>query len=103
MGTHGRSGFERLLLGSITEKVLRKAGLSGADRAAASSRCGARGAGAVQTDSLPVDFSDCSMQALNYAMSLAQEADAHLTVVHVMTYGLEDTPELYDTMITDSA
>jgi Universal stress protein family len=25
MGTHGRSGFERFLLGSITEKVLRKA------------------------------------------------------------------------------
>lgn len=24
MGTHGRSGFERLLLGSATEKVLRK-------------------------------------------------------------------------------
>ncbi|HEY3237295.1 MAG TPA: universal stress protein, partial [Polyangiaceae bacterium] len=24
MGTHGRSGFERLLLGSITEKVVRR-------------------------------------------------------------------------------
>jgi nucleotide-binding universal stress UspA family protein len=26
LGTHGRSGFERLLLGSVAEKVLRKAG-----------------------------------------------------------------------------
>ena len=25
MGTHGRSGFQRLMLGSVTEKVLRKA------------------------------------------------------------------------------
>ena len=25
MGTHGRGGFERLVLGSVTEKVLRKA------------------------------------------------------------------------------
>lgn len=25
MGTHGRSGFDRLMLGSVTEKVLRKA------------------------------------------------------------------------------
>src|SRR5688572_23892434 len=25
LGTHGRSGFERLLMGSVTEKVLRKA------------------------------------------------------------------------------
>src|SRR6188768_3726215 len=24
MGTHGRSGFERLMLGSVTEKILRK-------------------------------------------------------------------------------
>jgi len=24
MGTHGRSGFDRLMLGSVTEKVLRK-------------------------------------------------------------------------------
>jgi universal stress protein A len=49
----------------------------------------------------PVDFSDCSMQALNYAMSLAQEADAHLTVMHVMAHDLQDTPDMYDTMITD--
>ena len=26
VGTHGRSGFERLVLGSVTEKLLRKAG-----------------------------------------------------------------------------
>jgi nucleotide-binding universal stress UspA family protein len=25
LGTHGRSGFERLLLGSVAERVLRKA------------------------------------------------------------------------------
>ena len=47
----------------------------------------------------PVDFSDCSMQALNYAMSLAQEADAHLTVLHVMTDELARTPEPYGALI----
>jgi nucleotide-binding universal stress UspA family protein len=31
-----------------------------------------------------VDFSHVSMHALEYAASLAQEADAHLTVVHVI-------------------
>jgi nucleotide-binding universal stress UspA family protein len=31
-----------------------------------------------------VDFSDCSVHALNYGMSLAQEADASLIVVHVI-------------------
>jgi universal stress protein A len=49
----------------------------------------------------PVDFSDCSMHALSYAMSLAQEANAHLSIVHVMAYDLADTPDMYDTMITD--
>jgi nucleotide-binding universal stress UspA family protein len=92
MGTHGRSGFERFLLGSITEKVLRKA------------NCPVLTVPRRHPDAVPatpvlfkqilcpVDFSDCSMQALSYAMSLAQEADAHLTVVHVMAYGLEATP-----------
>ena len=86
MGTHGRSGFERLLLGSVTEKVLRKAG------------CPVLTVPRRHPDAVPatpvlfkrilcpVDFSDCSMQALNYAMSLAQEGDAHLTVLHVMMY-----------------
>ncbi|MDP1571007.1 MAG: universal stress protein [Vicinamibacterales bacterium] len=102
MGTHGRSGFERLLLGSITEKVLRKAS------------CPVLTVPRRHPDAVPaapvlfkeilcaVDFSAPSMQALTYAMSLAQEADARLTVVHVMTSGLDDTPELYDTMISDS-
>jgi universal stress protein A len=37
----------------------------------------------------PIDFSDCSMRALKYASSLAQEADACLTVAHV--FELEGT------------
>ena len=84
MGTHGRSGFERLLLGSITEKVLRKA------------ECPVLSVPAKVADVAPappalfkrivcaIDFSDCSMHALEYATSLAHEADARLTVVHVV-------------------
>jgi nucleotide-binding universal stress UspA family protein len=30
-----------------------------------------------------IDFSDVSLHALDYAVSLAEEADAHLTVLHV--------------------
>jgi nucleotide-binding universal stress UspA family protein len=84
IGTHGRSGFERLVLGSVAEKVLRKA------------RCPVLSVPRRLPDAVPsgpvlfkeivcaVDFSDCSMQALNYAASLAQEADGRLTVVHVL-------------------
>jgi len=83
MGTHGRSGFERLVLGSITEKVLRKAScpvLSVPPRVQGA----AHGAPHVTRILCAVDFSDCSTKALDYAVSIAQEADAHLTVLHVM-------------------
>lgn len=84
LGTHGRSGLERLLLGSVTENVLRKA------------RCPVltvppRLAGAAAAPTVTfrrvvcgVDFSECSMRALEYAMSMAQEANAQLTVLHVI-------------------
>lgn len=31
-----------------------------------------------------IDFSDASLHALKYALSLAEEADAHLTIVRVV-------------------
>ena len=76
LGSHGRSGFERLMLGSVTEKVLRKAkspvlivpqGLPDAVPAAPV---------VFKRILCPVDFSDCSTRALDFAMSLAQEAEA---------------------------
>ena len=89
VGTHGRSGFERLVLGSVAEKVLRKA------------RCPVLTVPRRHPDAVPsgalftrivcaVDFSDCSMHALKYALSLAQEAGGCLTVLHVLA------PELVD-------
>lgn len=101
IGTHGRSGFERLVLGSITEKVLRKA------------PCPVlvvprRHPDAVPASPVifkrivcPVDFSDCAMTALRYAISLAQEADASLTVLSVMTYELAVTPDMYGAILIE--
>jgi len=83
MGTHGRSGFERLMVGSVTEKILRKAScpvLSVPPRV--------KDAGPLpplfKRILCAVDFSDCSMNALRFATSLAKEADAHLTVLSVV-------------------
>jgi nucleotide-binding universal stress UspA family protein len=84
MGTHGRSGLEHLVLGSVTEKVIRKA------------RCPVLTVPRGMTDAVPAstvlfkrilcatDFSEASIRSLDYAMTLAQEADAHLTVMHVV-------------------
>lgn len=92
LGTHGRSGLDRLLLGSVAERVLRKA------------RCPVLTVpppvSGVEEDALrlfkrilcPVDFSDPSFAALNYALSLAKEADAQLLLMHVIT-GMPDMSE----------
>ena len=84
IGTHGRSGFQHLLLGSVAERLLRQAPCPllvvppGAPDA---------------TGTVPrlfhhivaaIDFSSASATAAAFAVSLAQEADAHLTLVHAL-------------------
>jgi nucleotide-binding universal stress UspA family protein len=100
LGTHGRSGVERLLLGSVTEKVLRGADcpvLTVPPRSMTSSPIPVT----YKRILCAVDFSESSMQALRYATSIAQEADATLTAVHVMEYGLQEWPELYETFMSN--
>jgi nucleotide-binding universal stress UspA family protein len=103
MGTHGRSGFERLLLGSITEKVLRRASCPVLTVPRHSGDTLPAGPVLFKQILCPVDFSDPSMQALKYARSLAQEAAAHLTILHVLAYDLPTTPDLYDIAAEQSA
>jgi len=83
IGTHGQGGFERLVLGSVAERVLRKATcpvMTVPPRAGGASR-------------LPfahvlcaVDFSNSSIAALQFAFSLAQESNARLTLLHVFEW-----------------
>jgi nucleotide-binding universal stress UspA family protein len=83
MGTHGLSGFERLVLGSVTEKVLRKATCPVLTVPPATSTA----AKVPYTRLLcPVDFSSSSVAALRLALSMAEEADAALTVLHVVDW-----------------
>jgi len=88
MGTHGRSGFERLVLGSVTEKMLRKA------------PCPLLTVPRRAPELVPVtlfrrilcatDFSPSAAKALALAESFAKETDAQLTILHV----LEEVPLL---------
>ena len=84
MGTHGRSGFEHLVLGSVTEKVLRKAMCPLLTIPRAAPDATAAVPALFHRILAAVDFSDVSMHALTYAVSLAEEADARLTVMHVL-------------------
>jgi nucleotide-binding universal stress UspA family protein len=95
MGTHGHGGFERLFLGSVTEKVIR------------SVRCPVLtvpppagppvpGRTLFKTILCPLDFSDSSLRAAEYALSLAKEADAQLILLHVIDSFLEERLESAD-------
>lgn len=98
LGTHGRSGFQRMFLGSVSEKVIRKA--------TCPTLIVPPRASDVATDApvqfhrivCPVDFSDSSLDALEYAINLAEEADARLTVLHVveLPHVLSDEPAVLD-------
>jgi len=83
MGTHGRSGFERLILGSVTERVLRKAPCP--VMTVPTGLPDAVPAGPVLYKSIlcPVDFSESSLKALEYATTMAVQAHGQLTVLHV--------------------
>jgi nucleotide-binding universal stress UspA family protein len=89
MGTHGKSGFQHLVLGSVTERVLRRAVcpvLSVPPRAHSTSRV------PFQRLLCAVDFSESSMAALQFAVSLAQESDARLTMLHVLEWPWHEPP-----------
>jgi len=79
MGTHGRSGFERWVMGSVAEKVLRKAACPVLTVGA-----GTRELHALDPILCAVDFSASSCRALDYAVSFAQAARVRLEVLHVV-------------------
>lgn len=90
IGSHGRSGFERFLLGSVTEKVMR--------RAPCPTLVVPRRAENVSADEpvwfrrilCAVDFSPASTRVLEYARSMVDEAGAQIILLHV----IEVPPEL---------
>jgi len=88
MGTHGRRGFDRLMLGSVTERVMRKATCPvlavhkpSHDFIIPDSRQDAVNLSRIL---FCTDFSENSRRALDYALSSAAEYDAELTLVHVL-------------------
>ena len=94
MGTHGRSGFERLLLGSVTEQVLRKAPcpiLTVPPHAPATAPAEV----AFKQILCPMDFSPSALQALGVALDLARQANGAVTVLHVIEWLAEEEPRAH--------
>ena len=98
VGTRGKTGLAHILLGSTAERVIR-----GAPCPVLSVRTDSADledervlARPVRLERIlvPVDFSDCSLDALEYAVVVAQQAKASLMLLHVLepvSYGLDFT------------
>ena len=85
VGTHGRRGFDRLVLGSTTDRVMRKAVcpvlvVSNASHQVLST--GPDGRYRLSRIVYCTDFSNNSEYARGYAISLAAEYGAELTLLH---------------------
>lgn len=92
VGTHGRAGASKLLMGSVAERILREApcpvltvgpNVSGEPGSVADTH----------TILYPTDFSAESMAAFPYALSLAQEDHARLYLLHVMPAPANESEE----------
>jgi nucleotide-binding universal stress UspA family protein len=96
MGTHGRSGFNRILFGSITEKVVR------------TSPCPVLTVPPAVPATVtvpvvfkrilcPIDYSPASLEALRYALELGRQANGRVTVLHALEYIDPHTREYLET------
>jgi nucleotide-binding universal stress UspA family protein len=99
VGTRGKTGLAHILLGSTAERIIRaapcpvlavRAGLHDDERMG-----GLRPTHPViERILVPIDFSDCSLDALEYGALVAQRSKACIRILHVLepvSYGLDFT------------
>jgi nucleotide-binding universal stress UspA family protein len=93
MGTHGRRGVRRMLLGSVTEEVVRRAPCPVFTVQADADEVPSE---AVRRILVPVDFSEASESAVQHATEVAQTYGAEVHLLHVVeevvypsAYGVE--------------
>ncbi|MFB6249304.1 MAG: universal stress protein [Salinibacter sp.] len=93
MGTSGRRGLQRLLLGSVAEEVVRQAPCPVLTVRAHDEQAAAWHVDHILT---PVDFSEGADQAIRHARELARTYEAQITLLHAVeevmypsAYGLE--------------
>jgi nucleotide-binding universal stress UspA family protein len=83
LGTHGRTGIQKVLLGSSAEEVFRRAHVP-VLTIGPSVQSGAHNGGRFRCVLFATNFSPSSIAGAPYAISLAQENQARLTLLHVM-------------------
>jgi len=87
MPTHGRTGLKHVFLGSTAERIVQHSPcpVLVTRGNALQSRNGSRST--INTILVPVDFSDCSRQGLEYAIGFADEFGAKIVLLHATYVG----------------
>lgn len=99
VGTRGKTGLAHVLLGSTAERIIRTAPCPvlavRAERYVEERAGGARhNPSDIQRILVPIDFSDCSLDALEYGALIGQRSKASIRILHVLepvSYGLDFT------------
>ncbi|HMS85961.1 MAG TPA: universal stress protein [Nitrospira sp.] len=99
VGTRGRTGLAHVLLGSTAERITRAAPCPvlavRAELQEEEKKGGHRhNLSAIERILVPIDFSDCSLDALEYGALVAQRSEASIRMLHVLepvSYGLDFT------------
>lgn len=86
VGTHGRTGAQRLLLGSVAEEIFRRSNVP-VLTIGPSVRVGVHGGARFHRVLFATDFSKHSLAAWPYALSIAQENQARMMLLHVVPKG----------------
>lgn len=87
MSSHGRTGFQRFLLGSVAEKVLRLAHTPVMVVENESN------VGDFKKIMVTTDFSDNAAEAYPYAIDIAEKAGAKVDLIHVLSFEQFDEDE----------
>jgi nucleotide-binding universal stress UspA family protein len=93
--THGRTGLTHVFLGSTAERIVQHSPCPVFVVRQNSRRSKTRRVSSINTVLVPVDFSDCSLRGLEYAVSFAGKLAARVILVHAMQIGYPYTADGY--------
>jgi nucleotide-binding universal stress UspA family protein len=93
LGTHGRAGVSKLLIGSVAERIFRQSACP--VLTVGPNVSGEPGSSAdIHTILCPIDFTAESLAAIPFAVSLAQENQARLYLMKVVPASVPDNEEV---------
>src|SRR5262249_15654766 len=90
--THGRRGFQHWLMGSVCERLLRMVPIPILTIGRVKKVTGLAN---IRRILVGIDFSESCAEAVSYALSVAQQSKAKVTLLHVAEFAMGDVSDQY--------